>query len=50
MIWMGVELIARFDWLLYILGGFLVVTGFRVLRSTGGGVDPEKGFCFARRA
>lgn len=43
MIWLGVELITRFDWLLYVFGAFLLLTGFRMLLSKEGmGVDPEK--------
>lgn len=42
MIWLGVELITRFDWLLYVLGAFLVLTGGKMLFSKGIGVNPEK--------
>ena len=43
MIWLGVQLITRFDWLLYVFGAFLLLTGFRMLFSKEGmGVDPEK--------
>jgi tellurite resistance protein TerC len=42
MIWAGVELITRFDWLLYIFGAFLVVTGIKMLLSKDEGVHPEK--------
>jgi tellurite resistance protein TerC len=43
MIWMGVELINRFDWLLYLFGAFLIFTGVKMLFSKGEGADPEKG-------
>src|SRR5262249_39982400 len=33
MIWAGVELITRFDWLLYIFGAFLIITGIKMLFS-----------------
>jgi tellurite resistance protein TerC len=42
MIWAGVELINRFDWLLYLFGGFLVFTGTKMLFAKDEGVDPEK--------
>lgn len=38
----GVELIHRFHWLIYIFGGFLVYTGFRMLTSGDIKIDPEK--------
>lgn len=42
MIWLGIELINRFDWLLYIFGAFLVLTGLKMLVSRSEGVRPEK--------
>jgi tellurite resistance protein TerC len=42
MIWLGVELITRFDWLLYIFGGFLILTGIKMLFSKDDEVHPEK--------
>jgi tellurite resistance protein TerC len=42
MIWAGVQLITRFDWLLYIFGAFLIVTGFKMLFSKEEGVNPDK--------
>jgi tellurite resistance protein TerC len=42
MIWLGVELINRFDWLLYLFGAFLVFTGAKMLFQKDGGADPEK--------
>jgi tellurite resistance protein TerC len=37
MIWGGVELIGRFEWLLYLLGGFLILSGLKML---AGGEEP----------
>jgi tellurite resistance protein TerC len=42
MIWIGTELITRFDWMLYVFGGFLILTGFRMVFSDQEGVHPEK--------
>ncbi len=42
MIWVGAELIHRFHWMLYALGGFLVLTGIKMLFSGDEGVHPEK--------
>jgi tellurite resistance protein TerC len=43
MIWAGSELIGRFEWMLYVLGGFLVFTGIKMITSSGEEeVDPEK--------
>ncbi|MDB6108475.1 MAG: Integral rane protein TerC, partial [Pedosphaera sp.] len=42
MIWLGVELITRFSWLLYIFGGFLILTGIKMLLSKEDEVHPEK--------
>jgi len=41
MIWVGIELISRFDWLLYGLGLLLLFAGIRMLFSKESG-DPEK--------
>jgi len=38
----GVELIHRFHWLIYIFGGFLIVTGIRMLTSGDIKIEPEK--------
>jgi tellurite resistance protein TerC len=42
MIWLGVELVERFNWILYILGAFLIFTGIKM--SVGGEeeVHPER--------
>jgi tellurite resistance protein TerC len=43
MIWMGSALIGRFHWLLYVMGGFLVFTGLKMLLADeDDGVEPEK--------
>ena len=41
-IFAGVSLINRFDWILYVFGGFLVITAVRVARHDEGEVHPEK--------
>ncbi len=38
----GVELIHRFHWLIYIFGGFLIITGIRMLTSGEIKIEPEK--------
>ncbi len=38
----GIELIERFHWLIYIFGGFLIVTGIRMLTAGDAQVEPEK--------
>ena len=38
----GIELIHRFHWLIYIFGGFLVITGIRMLTAGDAQVEPEK--------
>ena len=38
----GVELIHRFHWLIYIFGGFLIITGIRMLTSGDQKIEPEK--------
>lgn len=43
-IFAGIELIHRFHWLIYIFGGFLIVTGFRMLFSDDSKIDLEKNF------
>jgi len=35
----GLELIAQFDWLTYVLGALLVLTAWRMLRDGGGEID-----------
>jgi tellurite resistance protein TerC len=43
MIWLGVELINRFDWLLYVFGAFLFLTGIRMLARMSPANDPSGG-------
>ncbi len=41
-IFTGVALINRFHWIIYIFGGFLVITGIKMLFQGDNEVDPEK--------
>ena len=41
-IFAGVALINRFHWIIYIFGGFLIITGIRMLFHGDPQVDPEK--------
>ena len=41
MIGLGVALISRFAWILYIFGAFLLVTGFKLLLNKGGELKPD---------
>ncbi|HEX8385451.1 MAG TPA: TerC family protein [Rubricoccaceae bacterium] len=52
MIFLGVALIERFDWLLYVFGAFLLVTGLRMFRhdSDANDVSDNKLLTFLRRA
>jgi tellurite resistance protein TerC len=42
MIWGGGALIQRFHWILYFFGGFLLLTGLKMLFAKDEGVEPEK--------
>lgn len=42
LIGVGVVLIHQFSWIIYIFGGFLVFTGFRMAMQDDGHIDPEK--------
>jgi tellurite resistance protein TerC len=42
LIWMGATLISRFHWMLYVLGGFLLFTGIKMIFSDSDEVEPEK--------
>ncbi|CAN5621020.1 TerC family protein [soil metagenome] len=44
MIWLGVALVARFHWILYVFGAFLLITGIRMLVSKGEEIDLEGNF------
>ena len=41
-IFAGIELIHKFHWLIYIFGGFLVVTGVRMVIGEDKPIEPEK--------
>jgi tellurite resistance protein TerC len=38
----GIELIHKFHWLIYIFGGFLIITGIRIITQADIKLDPEK--------
>ena len=42
MIWLGVELIHRFNWMFYLLGAFLIFTGIKMVLFGHDEVAPEK--------
>lgn len=42
MIWIGTELVTNFGWMLYVFGGFLILTGIRMVFSDQEGVHPDK--------
>lgn len=44
MIWVGVALVDRFHWVLYVFGAFLLITGIRMLVSHGEEIDLESNF------
>jgi tellurite resistance protein TerC len=41
-IFAGIELIHKFHWLIYLFGGFLVITGIRMVYGEDKPMDPEK--------
>lgn len=41
MIWLGVALVDRFHWILYVFGAFLLITGIRMLTSKGEEINLE---------
>jgi tellurite resistance protein TerC len=41
-IFLGVELVERFHWTIYVLGGFLVLTGLKLAFSDDKHIEPEK--------
>lgn len=41
-IYSGIELIHKFNWLIYIFGGFLVFTGIKLIRQSEENFDPEQ--------
>ncbi|NCA19293.1 MAG: TerC/Alx family metal homeostasis membrane protein, partial [Actinobacteria bacterium] len=42
MIGAGAALIAKFTWIIYLFGGFLILTGIKMLFAKDDGVHPEK--------
>ncbi|GMU36736.1 MAG: TerC family protein [Phycisphaerae bacterium] len=42
MIAVGAQLILRFSWIIYVFGGFLIVTGVKMLVLKGGESDPNR--------
>jgi tellurite resistance protein TerC len=42
MIGVGAQLIARFSWIIYVFGGFLILTGLKMLVLKAGESDPSK--------
>ncbi|MGZ5024831.1 MAG: TerC/Alx family metal homeostasis membrane protein, partial [Chthoniobacterales bacterium] len=44
MIWLGVSLVERFHWVLYLFGAFLLITGVRMFTSHGEEIDLESNF------
>ena len=51
MIWLGVELIERFEWILYVFGAFVIFTGVKMLRHKPDNIRPEQNpvFRWARK-
>ncbi len=41
-IFAGVALLDAFDWILYVFGGFLILTGVKIARHSGAEVHPER--------
>ena len=42
MIVLGALLLARFEWIIYVFGGILILTGLRMLRQKDERIEPEK--------
>jgi tellurite resistance protein TerC len=42
MIAVGAELLRRFSWIVYVFGGFLLLTAAKMAFLSSGGIDPEK--------
>jgi len=40
-IFLGVELLERFDWMLFVFGGFLIITAIRLIRHKDEEIHPE---------
>ena len=45
-IFAGVALITKFEWILYVFGGFLIYTAIKLLRGKDGEMNPEENFAF----
>ena len=43
---LGAALLAAFHWVIYVFGGFLVLTGIKLLLAANGGVQPERNVLF----
>ncbi len=41
-IWLGAELLTRFHWMIYVFGGFLVLTGIKLFRRDDAQIDPGR--------
>tara|TARA_R110002051_G_scaffold257435_6_gene316457 strand:+ start:2683 stop:3633 length:951 start_codon:yes stop_codon:yes gene_type:complete len=46
MIFFGVALITRFDWIIYVFGVFLLYTAFKMIKGDEHDFDPKKSFIF----
>lgn len=46
MIFFGVALINKFEWIIYVFGVFLLITAFRMLKSDDHESDPQKSWLF----
>jgi tellurite resistance protein TerC len=46
MIFFGVALINKFDWIIYVFGVFLLYTAYKMARSSASKFDPKKSFVF----
>lgn len=44
LIGIGSVLVSQFEWILYLFGAFLVVTGFKMAFQTDDGIEPENNF------
>lgn len=42
MIWLGAALLAKFSWIIYVFGGFLVLTGIKMLLKPDEEMHPER--------
>jgi tellurite resistance protein TerC len=42
LIFLGIDLIHRFHWMIYVFGAFLILTGIKMVNSQGEKIEPEK--------